>query len=422
MKKLISILVAFAMMATLCVCMAFAKQSSTNAADPYEPATITVSKVFKIPAGVKSPAETFKFNIAKVSVDGNTDTTSLAAMPDLTLANIQIAADTVASADNDIVKNGVITLPALGTEQGQFPHAGTYVYYLTETDEHATNPDVNYNTGNKSYDLYIYVANDGTVTPIVVNHGVTPTPDNPATEDVNENNKLNPDPKDPSDPGADQDPEDDQLSDVNFTNAYDVIADDTDIPDDTDPNTLDTASAKVTKTVPATGNADLTKLFKFTFAIDTSNYQGDDTLNITYAKVAADGTQTPIADPVTNGFSLANGETFAIFGAPVGTKYTVTENLSDDDAAALQYTPSAILTTKGVAGDEVTQAQGTDIAFTNALVENGENIAAYTNEKTADTTPTGILISNLPYIALALVAIGGLVAYVVVRRRQDDEA
>ena len=43
-----------------------------------------------------------------------------------------------------------------------------------------------------------------------------------------------------------------------------------------------------------------------------------------------------------------------------------------------------------------------------------------TIEKTV--TSTGILISNLPYIALALVAIGGLVAYVVVRRRNADEA
>ena len=45
-----------------------------------------------------------------------------------------------------------------------------------------------------------------------------------------------------------------------------------------------------------------------------------------------------------------------------------------------------------------------------------------TNESKNDTTPEGILISNLPYIALALVAIGGLVAYVVVRRRNADEA
>ena len=35
---------------------------------------------------------------------------------------------------------------------------------------------------------------------------------------------------------------------------------------------------------------------------------------------------------------------------------------------------------------------------------------------------TGILMSNIPYIVLALVAIGGLCAYVVVRRKNADEA
>ena len=39
------------------------------------------------------------------------------------------------------------------------------------------------------------------------------------------------------------------------------------------------------------------------------------------------------------------------------------------------------------------------------------------------STPTeGVLMANLPYIVLALVAIGGMVAYVVVRRRNADEA
>ena len=57
------------------------------------------------------------------------------------------------------------------------------------------------------------------------------------------------------------------------------------------------------------------------------------------------------------------------------------------------------------------------------LVDKATDEIAYTNDYNADLdTPTGILINNLPYIALALVAIGGLVAYVVVRRRQDDEA
>ena len=37
-------------------------------------------------------------------------------------------------------------------------------------------------------------------------------------------------------------------------------------------------------------------------------------------------------------------------------------------------------------------------------------------------TTEGVLINSIPYIVLALVAIGGMVAYVVVRRRNADEA
>lgn len=419
LNKFFAVLVALAMMATLCVSMAFAKSSTTNATDPYENATITVSKIFKIPAGVESPAESFAFSISKVSVDDNTTDAAKATMPALTLDNIAITAGTKASADNDIVKNGVITLPKLG-ENG-FPHAGVYVYTLTETTD-ATNTDVKYNTGNDSYDLYIYVKNDGTVTPVVVDHGATPTADDPETP-ADENNKKDVDPVDPEDPGADTDPEDDQLSDVNFTNVYDVIADDTVIPSDGDDETPDVASAKVTKTVADNGYGDMTKQFKYTFAIDYSNYQGETAPTITYFKIAKDGTRTPIQNPVANGFTLADGESFAIFGAPVGTKYSVTEVLATDDDAAKNYQPKLIVTTKGTAGAEQAEEKGNNLGVTNTLIEDGSNIAAYTNTRDASTIePEGILISNLPYIALALVAIGGLVAYVVVRRRNADEA
>ena len=411
-NKIIALLLVVVMMVALGAVSALAAPSTASDA-----ATITVSKIFKIPQGVASPAESFGFTITKVGVDDVTTDAAKATMPDLTLSNIQITAGTTASADNDIVKNGVITLPSLGT--GGFPHAGVYVYTLTENQD-TTNTAVNYNTENDSYDLYIYVANDGTVTPIVVDHGATPTVDNPETTDTDEGNKKDVDPLSPDDPNADKDPEDDQLSDVNFTNAYDVIADDTPIPSDGDDETPDVASAKITKTVPETGGADLTKQFKFTFSIDTSNYQGDDTLNITYVKIASNGTRTPVADPVTNGFALANGETFAIFGAPVGTKYTVTENLESDDAAALKYTPKDVVTVKGNAGTENVGQEGKNLAVSNALIEDGSNIAAYTNTKTEDTTPEGILINNLPYIILAILAIGGFGAYIVIRRKENE--
>ena len=86
-----------------------------------------------------------------------------------------------------------------------------------------------------------------------------------------------------------------------------------------------------------------------------------------------------------------------------GTKYTVEETDSRVGTAPEQYT----------------------VEYTNdtGAIAKTANSATVTNTSNQEEeTPTGILINNLPYIALALVAIGGLCAYVIVRRKADDEA
>ena len=55
------------------------------------------------------------------------------------------------------------------------------------------------------------------------------------------------------------------------------------------------------------------------------------------------------------------------------------------------------------------------------LRENGAS-AEVTNISDEDSTLEGVLDNSIPYIVLALVAIGGMAAYVIVRRRNADEA
>ena len=117
---------------------------------------------------------------------------------------------------------------------------------------------------------------------------------------------------------------------------------------------------------------------------------------------------------------------------------SVGETLTADEAAK-KYTPSYKVTEGAVESATNTLAkdtanQGVSKTTETVLVkekaasaENNKNAVEWTNENTKDAGDndpgtTGILVSNLPYIALALVAIGGLVAYVVVRRKADDEA
>ena len=61
---------------------------------------------------------------------------------------------------------------------------------------------------------------------------------------------------------------------------------------------------------------------------------------------------------------------------------------------------------------------------TNAVYINDKsNAKAFTNKYDETKDPeTGLSIANLPFIVLALVAVGGLVAYVVVRRKSEDNA
>lgn len=98
--------------------------------------------------------------------------------------------------------------------------------------------------------------------------------------------------------------------------------------------------------------------------------------------------------------TLADGDYIYFTSVPVGTKATIIET---DSRVGVDYTKGG------------TEINAQNVSASTALE------AAVTNTHNATST-TGILMSNLPYIVLALVAIGGMVAYVVVRRRNADEA
>ena len=113
-----------------------------------------------------------------------------------------------------------------------------------------------------------------------------------------------------------------------------------------------------------------------------------------------------------------------------------------ETAQTVEFTPSALTKTfklkdgqwlafKDIeAGATVTVTEDTIPGFTASGLETnyvvkdtGNNAIDVTNEwDDSEGSVTGILMSNIPYIVLALVAIGGLCAYVVVRRKNADEA
>ena len=199
------------------------------------------------------------------------------------------------------------------------------------------------------------------------------------------------------------------MTDTMFTNAYTKTATGSD----------DGSSLVITKAVDET-YGDATYEFSFTLNIDG---------NVTPTSVKKNGTEV---DNWNGSFKLKAGDKLEVFGLPVGTTYDVTETLDKNNDTEKKYISSVDVLENNTKNNDKSTAyvetatKGEGAIVSDALVTEGKNASNYlnTNQKAKEDDPgnTGILVSNLPYIALALVAIGGLVAYVVVRRKADDEA
>ena len=408
-KKLTSILVTGAMIASIggtTAMTSFAEEP----ANPTEGKTITISKQLNIAQGLSAPKTDFDFTFTKDTEDGNAPT---AAMPDL---SGKVAYDGEKDADGDgyVMKNVVVDPSAV-----TWTHAGEYVYTVKEANEAETG--ITYDETSE-YTVTIRVKNDGNggfaIADIVVKD--------------KDGNKVDVD--NPQYPDGDTDRTDDPESGMKFTNKYVKVADGTptdldedDFPEGVDPadETPEAASFVITKDVVG-DFGDKTKQFKFAVTFDTTK-TGIDDPTIKCYKVDAAGNVT-VANPAD--FTLAHGEKLIVEGAPVGTTYDVTENLANADNAAAKYAAAIVVTEDGTANDDkaveyAAENAGKDGKVEKALVTEGENGAAYTNKNAVedeDTTPTGILMQNAPYILVATLAAGGLVIYLAKRREEEEEA
>ena len=374
MKKLISILVAFAMMAALAVTAAFAAESpyATAAADA------KLTKYLQAGTGVDKPGATYNFNV--------TSTTPGAAAA----TNTSIAADAMAiDANGDYI--GTLTIAKM-FEGATWTKAGEFVYTVTEAavtnyDEAADANDTLTIDENATYTLRVYIKNGENgleIDKVTVQKGddkVDPNPENPPTT---------------ADEGKDKG--------FSFTNTYTKTLDDNNDQDNT-------GLIDLTKTV--TGDYG-DKTYKFPFELTYTLPQANPNAAVKY-KVLKDGaTEASVQEQIaSNGkieVTLGHGDKLIITEAPQGLSWATEEKIAS--ATDLQNYDKYTTTANGAAGTTTAAA---------ILSETGA--AAYVNTLNNDAvTPTGILVNNLPYIALALVAIGGLVAYVVVRRRNADEA
>ena len=359
----------------------------------------TLSKFLEVTNGVEIPDLTFSYLFTKVSVDNNASTEAKATMPNLSTTTAFTEGQTGTAGTGDQTGFNLLDSDSPNFLLGaSWPHAGAYVYNVTEV------ADVSETLGTKQsityseamYEMIVYVANksayDNTMYVAAIEYRIK---------------------KDDAGETASGD-----KADPVFTNRYNVLTD-----------------LVISKTV-AGDYGDLTRKFDYSVTLNKSPAETAETptyigkiynisnpgpsgtqigSNITVAFDAADTFKT------VNGIKLAHNEYIVFESLPTGTTYTVTENLNDAvRPGEKDYLPSVIVTENGgipTAGPAGTAGASLIVPVTN--LGEGDNVAAFTNTH-QDPSITGILINNLPYIMMILLAVGGLVAYIALKRRKAN--
>ena len=385
LNKFFAILVSLAMMATLCVCMAFA-EGTTPAPNTTD---FAVTKLLKVPTGTAIPANSsvnVKIDFVSLNSVPATDAQNTAYDREITL---NLSGDPAATETDGATTYYYFTtgnmLEELGLDQAG---AGVYKFEISENT---------YKINNTAYDALEAPENatieEGGTFELTVAKTVNNTYSITASLDEN---KV-------------------EVKDVKTDEEHDASIEDNGVKlintyyKDGSGDNFDDATFKVTKSVTGDnglytpGDAftmDLTVVLPDIEGVTAEGF-------IRHYNYNAD-TGLPADTPVTftpadKNLALANGDIFYLTKAPTGTLVTVAE----DDARAGTAAEGKMYTKSGDFEDEAVSQTPVTKTITNAYNQN---------------TTEGVLHNSLPFIVLALVAVGGLVAYVIVRRRNEDEA
>lgn len=325
-------------------------------------------------------AETFKFNVVQ-----NTEGTGLiTTAANVTIPEISFTGDETGTA----TKRAEVGFPT-------YKEAGKYEYTVTENQ--TATPAVTNGEHEKmimskaEYKMDVYVTNGDTglqIANIIVNK----TKDD---KGIAATGKV--------------DISDTDQNGFKFTNTYVQEAGTGDKPSNPDEDYTKYGSLNVSKKIELNengGTASTTDEFSFKA---TFNFPAGTDAN-TLGGVKANGTAITLTDGACN-FTLKNGEKEKFTGLPVGTTMTVTES------ATPNYKGSANVTINGVNEDPVGAAKYDEaITISNKKLGQRKNAVEVTN--TYNNVPlTGIIMNNLPYIAMIVIGAAALVVYVQNKRK-----
>ena len=376
----------------------------TTSGTEANPATLGIWKNIQMPTGTATPAGTATFQFTAVSVDGeNATTTNMPAIPNRTV--------TFTAGDTGTTATDVSGVKTVSKKTGNildsvtFAHAGEYIYTVTESASGFTlvntatvSEQMDYST--MTYRVQVIVANNAANTGVYV-QTISVGVYDPTTATVG--TKVN-------------DTDTAEGTGFGFTNKFNR----THTGSATDPS----AALEISKTVSG-GAGNTATYFPFTLTVNDPATLTTTTTHGTYKAIIVSGGAA--VDPTLNGitgasardhsfdvtagaaftFKLKHGQSLAFINLPVGATYTTTETDAQGHTANLK------ITSNGVAATET--ATATSGAAKN--VTEGADIAAFRNNKTL-ATPTGIILSNLPYILLVGFACA-VIATVVIKKNRE---
>lgn len=350
---------------------------------------LNIKKVLNLPKdGVTTPAETFTFKFTAHSKNG--DEAKKADVPAVT--DVTIAYETKDSKDNDDTKVGkqLIKESADALASVQWKESGQFTYTVTETAGSTT--DMTYSKAEYLVSVFVGKTDDGNgyeVKEIQIKQTK-----NDKGESVTEE-------KTPYLPGDETDPTKNK-NNFAFENNYDKKGgnDNPSGPEITDD---DKKGFALKKTVEDASNDD----FKFKLTVNKPVGSNAADTTFTYKIVNKEGTageaQTVTYGTAKEDIVLKHNERLVFGKVLLGSEVTVEETDSGKytgKVSSSSFNGTAGATNTGFIGD---QAGGNFVEFLN-------------NKQTA----TGLLVDNLPFIALVAVAVAGI--FFFIKNRQDEEA
>lgn len=380
---------------------------------------------------------TFTFNFVqdtttKVDAKGNAIDiqTDAATIKDVTAV---VKSSMTGSPDPNNALNKIIQVQTSDFIAGAtFPHAGVYAFDVTEAQKGFTtngNPGSSIVYSQASYKLYVYVANksDGSGTYVYAVGDLFAKDDAGLVKgqtgaDEKVGSKVDPTPN-PT-PDTENGVPSDTNSKMIFKNSY--VESKTPDPENPNPEDPTTYGLKIDKTVAGT-QGDQTKDFNYTLNVTKPTLTAATASSFTVVKIDAAGKKTPetVDYSADYTFTLKHNEKLILSDVYVGSTYTLTETGTPNYTASVAVTSNGNSTLTKAApkvGDGIdTLLDATKLPAgttnTHQVIGANANEAAFTNTY-KDVTPTGILMNNLPFITLIVVAGGLMVGYAVMKSKR----